>query len=559
MTLASPPALPLPLAPTSIQQMAVLPRFTTALVRKVEQWSKDLGSVGAAAPHANLTCDDWDTDLEDLQAALGAAGLPPLPSDLFAAADLAAIVAAADKLADDEPADNGTNVEVRLVHPVVADALELLFETLKKALIPPDKVPAPYATLLERIWLYLECRSGKHQKMSRLPDGGFLARAASTAGYVFDDSTSQWMLVSVENKRSFGSLDQPDQGAYNDAINGVQRDHACTLTLPCESMPYGLGVISDGRTFRLVRTEMSPAVKSAWSRPYNFRVATDVQAFLTLLAHAVLVAASRSYVHQYDLPRCTLDGQEVQVRAVLASSSNSVVFRFTLGSDKLLGKFVVGDDVAERFDRELAVWREHGALLAESHFVRRAPLPERTEQLWEFVSTFVYRDDGAKPLRDLRRAIVQPRPGERGSLAAARLDALKTVVVRDISSALKHLHAHGLAFVDVHPGQIVVKTDDAGDPTAALLVDVETVQRFEAAVPAKRRVWFARDFEPRQMSVRPVSAETDAESFALTLAWLLSGVERDDKNARLRSLPDAIFDNIQFGPIKKTPLLLRWK
>jgi hypothetical protein len=612
MTSAAPaPALPLPHALASnaaligrnrldaasyLQQIAVLPRFTTALVRNVERWNKDLafalaqhnatnqqaaaktasassssaggscskgsGSAGAAAPHAKLTYDDWDTDLEELRAALAAAGLPPLPSDLFVATDLAAIVTAAAKLADDEPTDTGTNVEVRLVHPCVADVLELLFETLKKSLIPPDEALAPYTALLKHIWLYLECRPGKHQKMSRLPDGGFLARAASTAGYVFDDSTPEWMLVSIENKRSFGSLNQPDPGAYDDAINGVQRDHACTLKLPCESLPYGLGVISDGRTYRLVRTEMSPTVKSAWSRPYNFRVGADVQAFLTLLAHAVLVAATRSYVHKYDLPKCELDGREVQVRAVLASSSNSVVFRFTLGFDKLIGKFVVGDDVTERFDREQAVWREHGALLAESHFVRRASLPERTEQLWEVVSTFVYVDDGSTPLRDVRKDLAQPRPGERGSLAAARLDALKTVVVRDVSAALKHLHAHGLAFVDVHPGQIVVKTDAEGNPTTALLVDVETIQRFEASVPAKRRVWCARNFEPRQMSVRPVSAETDAESFALTLAWLLSGVESDDKNARLRSLPDAVFDDIQFGvdgPIKKKPLLLQWR
>jgi hypothetical protein len=509
----------------------------------------------ATAAKAKLPYEQWSAGPE-LQAALKAAGLPPLWDNLFADIDTTAISAAAIKLQEKEPTATGKSVEVKLVHPCVADVLKKFFEALHK-----DTDLAP---LLKEVWLYLyiEKTSGKHQKLPRLPDGGFLARTASTPGYVFDETTSPWMLVSVENKRSFASA--AGLGAYNDAVNGVQRDYACTLTLPCESMPYGLGVISDGRTYRLVRTEMSPIVKSVWSREFEFVDPDEVKEFLTLLAHAVILAAKRCYVHHYELPKCVLGGKTIQVRAVLASSKNSIVFRFTLGVEKLVGKLVLGDDAFERIKREQAVWREHGTLLAACEcFVRRASLPVPSEKLWRSVGVIVFTDDGATPLRDVRKHLVQPRPGEDTTARTARLEQLMDVVVRDVSTALKHLHSHKLAFVDVHPGQIVVQTDADGKPQAARLVDVETVQPFETSVPTKRRVWCARNFEPRQMAKRPVGIETDVESFALTLAWLSSGTESDDKPACLKAVDTTTFNSIAFvgadgAAIRKHLMLWQW-
>jgi hypothetical protein len=505
-----------------LQETAVLPQLMFAVLRNVERWTRNvefaavdqqIASANSSKRSGGASSMNWSADVE-LPAALAAAGQPPLSDGLFADTDMEAIVAAAKKLDKIEPTATGSTVEVKLV---VADVLETFFTALKK-----DPSLAP---LLNEVWLYLDVRSGKHQKLPRLPDGGFLARTADNV-----------LLVSVVNKRSFGSAAGP--GAYNDAVNGVQRDHACTLTLPRERMPYGLGVISDGRTYRLVRTEMSPTVTSVWSRPYDFLDLEDVKEFLTLLAHAVVVAATRRYVHDYDLPKCVLGGQDLQVRAVLASSENSIVFRFTLGADELIGKLVLGDDAAKRFDLEEAVWREHGKLLAASDcFVRRASLPVSSERLWRSVSTIVYADDGATPLRDVRKQLVRD--------TTARLDELVAVVVRDVAAALKHLHSVELAFVDVHPGQIVVQTDADGTPRAARLVDVETVQPFETSVPTKRRVWCAHNFEPREMAKRPVG-ETDVESFALTLAWLSRGTESDDKHARLTAMPTVIFNDIRF-------------
>jgi hypothetical protein len=193
----------------------------------------------------------------------------------------------------------------------------------------------------------------------------------------------------------------------------------------------------------------------------------------------------------------------------------------------------------------MAIWREHGALLAASNFVRLAPLA--MQATWNTIGTIVYVDESARALRDVRKALVPRRAGEAdGAPALARLEALEGAVARDVAAALKHLHAARLAFFDLHPGQIVVALGANGAPASARLVDVETIQPFESAVPPGRRVWCVdvERFEPRHMLRRPVSAETDAESLALTIDWLHHGDDKDeaDKTARLNRLKAKLFD-----------------
>jgi len=233
------------------------------------------------------------------------------------------------------------------------------------------------------------------------------------------------------------------------------------------------------------------------------------------------------------------------------------VFRFTSDASELVGKFVVAQG---RYLREMAIWREHGALLAASNFVRLAPLA--MQATWNTIGTIVYVDENARALRDVRKALVPRRAGEAdGAPALARLEALEGAVARDVAAALKHLHAARLAFFDLHPGQIVVALGANGAPASARLVDVETIQPFESAVPPGRRVWCVESFEPRHMLRRPVSAETDAESLALTIDWLRHGDDKDevDKTARLNRLKAKLFDGLGLvgdqGPITKSSLL----
>lgn len=134
-------------------------------------------------------------------------------------------------------------------------------------------------------------------------------------------------------KRSLGNVGLLDTTNCNDAVNGVQRDYACTLSLPSEMLPFGLGVITDGRIFMLVRTEMSPTIKSNWSRPFDFRVASDVTEFLPLLAHALFVAATRKYCREFVLPQFQIGGTQIKACAVVSATKNSVVVRFKRGNE----------------------------------------------------------------------------------------------------------------------------------------------------------------------------------------------------------------------------------
>jgi hypothetical protein len=482
-------------------------------------------AVSSSSRAAKLPYDVWDNPLGDIRTALSAAGVPVLPE--FATLDVAALVACAVKLQEEEPEATG-DVEVKFVHPVVRDVLVHFFEKLKLAMPGLG---------LDRVRLYVECRDNFKKTLARLPDAAFLTCHAAETD--FDAIAQQSVVLPVEMKRSLDTTNS------NDAVNAVQRDYVCTLSQPRELLPYGLGVVTDGRRYRLVRSELTPMIKSTWSRVFDFRVEKDAGEFLVLLAHALVLAAMRNYVYKFPLPAREFGVEAVAVRALLASSKNSVVFRFTQGRGAFVGKLFVSDDsnvASERLMCERAVWRQHGVLLSRcDNFVRRLPLLP-----WDHVRMIVYADTGAQPLREVRAALAARRVGEDEDKPCARLAQLKQVVASDVAAALKHLHSHGLAFFDLHPGQIVVELDASGDPVRARLVDVETIQPFETTVPSNRRVWCVEAFEPRCMSQRPVSAQTDAESFALTLDWLANGDDglQRDKRSRLQSVNARFFDSL---------------
>jgi DNA-binding helix-hairpin-helix protein with protein kinase domain len=53
----------------------------------------------------------------------------------------------------------------------------------------------------------------------------------------------------------------------------------------------------------------------------------------------------------------------------------------------------------------------------------------------------------------------------------ADLDSTKVVVERDINAALAAIHAQGFAFVDVHPGNILMSANGE----RAMLIDIESM------------------------------------------------------------------------------------
>lgn len=191
----------------------------------------------------------------------------------------------------------------------------------------------------------------------------------------------------------------------------------------------------------------------------------------------------------------------------------------------------------------MTVWHQHGAVLNERNFVQLA-----AEQVpWDTVNMILYIDDNSQSLRDARKAMASRRVGEaNGQAALARLGALLAAVATNVAAALKCLHAANLAFFDLHPGQIVVGLRN-DQPVSVRLVDVEAIQPFEAEAQPHRRVWRVPSFEPRDMKHRRVSAETDAESLALTLEWLTVGdsAQAVSKTSRILSVNAQLFNSLE--------------
>lgn len=88
----------------------------------------------------------------------------------------------------------------------------------------------------------------------------------------------------------------------------------------------------------------------------------------------------------------------------------------------------------------------------------------------------------------------------------------------------------------------------------AAALRVETIQPFETTAQTDRRAWCVPAFEPRWMSRRPVSAQTDCESLALMLDWLERGDDsvKRDKLTRIRNVDAEFFDGLALGITKKT-------
>jgi hypothetical protein len=91
-----------------------------------------------------------------------------------------------------------------------------------------------------------------------------------------------------------------------------------------------------------------------------------------------------------------------------------------------------------------------------------------------------------------------------------------TMVLRDVGAALSWLHSQGLAFVDLHPGNIVIATSDDDGAQHAYLIDVESCSPLGTATQKPIRGSF-RTLAPDAVP----SAKTDKLALMLVLAWVL--------------------------------------
>jgi hypothetical protein len=91
-----------------------------------------------------------------------------------------------------------------------------------------------------------------------------------------------------------------------------------------------------------------------------------------------------------------------------------------------------------------------------------------------------------------------------------------TMVLRDVGTALSWLHSQGLAFVDLHPGNVVLATRSADGAQHAYLIDLESCSPLGAATQKPIRGSF-RTLAPDAIP----SATTDKLALMLVLAWVL--------------------------------------
>jgi hypothetical protein len=98
----------------------------------------------------------------------------------------------------------------------------------------------------------------------------------------------------------------------------------------------------------------------------------------------------------------------------------------------------------------------------------------------------------------------------------ADLDNTKVVVERDINAALAAIHAQGFAFVDVHPGNILMSANGE----RAMLIDIESMSPLGVPVD---NVMIRAQFAPKSLRVGGrccPTAVTDNQSLKKVLAWL---------------------------------------
>jgi hypothetical protein len=456
--------------------------------------AKAAGSEAASAGLFPKLFGNWETAFDDLSV-----GTPP-SDDITLESAWAVFVSGAKELRA-KVAKGETPNEVEDVQPFVATLISAVVGAVRKEHGIQDL----------QVYAEVDDKAGKERRKSDCIVYLWHSRISK-----LNEAMRAAGVVTIEAKNL---LTQPkSQGAKlsatttNDGVNGLQRDYMDQLTGPAAVLPYGLGIVSDGADLFVVRTKVGErAVESVCSRLYQLDDAEDLRQAVALIGRMLVVAARRSYTYEYALPKMARDGTEVAITQILAASSNSTVFRCSVGQRALVAKRVCGETAAERVEAEVRVWRDYGARLNMcEHFVKLDPLSLQ----WCRAALLVYADDNAASLRQVRKIAPEDQ---------SRLSRLLSVVTRDIGAALKHLHGEELAFVDLHPGQIVVTVDASGVPQSAKLVDVETIQKFESEALPNRRKWCVSEYEPRWMERRAIGATTDAESFVLVLAWLLTG------------------------------------
>jgi hypothetical protein len=315
--------------------------------------------------------------------------------------------------------------------------------------------------------------------------------------------TSEWKdVVRVDD----GKLDM-NANAF-DAIDGAIRDaeHVLSTALPLNDTrhSYFTSVVGDGVRCALVRlsksatgryTVLVSAVHSLEQRDAAF-------AFFKLCVHALQLSASGSWTYDCGW-KATGWPANVRVSEVIAGG-DTVVFRFTdaTGCRKIAKAASAEKAGVERLAREIKQ-RQLVARLAAAQQppidVARIFVPA-TEQLLAGHRALVFDDVGFVSFETLVY-----------TLPLADVRPLAALVWEKTRASLTLLHSLGLAFGDVHVGNILI----SGDLQHAVLIDCESICEFGTNLD---RVLARLMFRPLG---NEASADSDLESLLYCIAWAL--------------------------------------
>jgi hypothetical protein len=310
--------------------------------------------------------------------------------------------------------------------------------------------------------------------------------------------TSWWKSV----VRVFGGKLDMNANAC-DAIDGAIRDvdHVLGTALPLNDArrTYFTSVVGDGVRCALVRLS-----KSATGR-YTVRVSAvhDLEqrdaafAFFKLCVHALQLSASGSWT--YD---CGWKAN-VRVSEVLAGG-DTVVFRFAdaTGGHKIAKAASAEEAGVKRLAREI----ERRQLVARLAAAQQPPIDvshifvPATEQMLAGHRALVFDDVGFVSFESLVY-----------TLPLADVRRLAALVWEQTRASLALLHSLGLAFGDVHVGNILI----SGDLQRAVLIDCESICAFDTNLDG---VLLRPMFRPLG---NKASAESDLESLRYCIAWAL--------------------------------------
>lgn len=293
--------------------------------------------------------------------------------------------------------------------------------------------------------------------------------------------------MSIENKN------------LNLAVTESERDLA--FMLPREFTPtlrQGVAVISDGRSFAFLTTRVVDEYgrfghATSMSSPFWMDDKASMVAFMRLL-HGFIACEPPTY-NLEPLPAVG----KIQPTCALSAGAN-VVLSGTLKGARVVLKFPASQSVVQlsRWCREVEMWRRHLWLKEVPNLIKL----HEAQSEFDGVALLLFDHDseGWVSLDDFCGAATMAN--DHFAEFSARLET-------QIGDALSAFHRNGWAFVDVHPGNIVINGTDF------LLIDIESmVQLRQSTKSVVRRPDFVKtgDFK--------ATAHTDKASLELVIKHL---------------------------------------